>query len=168
MMQEETRLPRNGKEFILFLFTISFISVNTIAPLIMGFQFGFTKEVYMAALKTIPFILIVVLLIVPFIVEPISNKLVGKFTQPTDSFNSVTLFHTFFSVIMMSLMMTVIGNWIGTQSITLDPIKSFFYNWPRNFTIAFFIENLVAQPLARLVMTVLHKYQAQQKELTEA
>ncbi len=31
-MHEETRLPRNGKEFALFLGIISILSVNIIAP----------------------------------------------------------------------------------------------------------------------------------------
>ena len=65
-MQEETRMPQNGKEFILFLAVISIISVNTIAPLIMALQFRFTKAVYLQTLKTIPFMWIIVVLIVPF------------------------------------------------------------------------------------------------------
>lgn len=167
-MQEETRMPRSGKEFLLFLAIISLISVNTIAPLIMGFQFGFTMDVYQAALKTMPFIWVVVVLIVPFVVEPIANKLVHKFTEPTDSFNSVTLFHVFFSVLLMSILMTVIGTWVGTRQITLDPIRSFFYNWPRNFCIAFFIEMLVAQPIARFAMKTLHKFQAKKSNLAKS
>lgn len=159
-MQEETRMPQNGKEFILFLAVISIISVNTIAPLIMALQFGFTKAVYLQTLKTIPFMWIIVVLIVPFIVEPIVNKLMPKFVQPTDSFNAVTLFHIFFSVLIMSILLTVIGTWVGTRNISMEPIKNFFYNWPRNFTIAFFIELVVAQPLARLAMTLIHKQRA--------
>lgn len=159
-MKEETRMPQNGKEFILFLAVISIISVNTIAPLIMALQFGFTKAVYLQTLKTIPFMWIIVVLIVPFIVEPIVNKLMPKFTQPTDSFNATTLFHIFFSVLIMSILLTVIGTWVGTRSISIEPIKTFFYTWPRNFTIAFFIELLVAQPLARLAMALIHKQRA--------
>lgn len=159
-MKKETRMPQNGKEFILFLAVISIISVNTIAPLIMALQFGFTKAVYLQTLKTIPFMWIIVVLIVPFIVEPIVNKLMPKFTQPTDSFNAATLFHIFFSVLIMSVLLTVIGTWVGTRSISMEPIKTFFYTWPRNFTIAFFIELLVAQPLACLAMALIHKQRA--------
>ena len=159
-MKEETRMPQNGKEFILFLAVISIISVNTIAPLIMALQFGFTKAVYLQTLKTIPFMWIIVVLIVPFIVEPIVNKLMPKFIQPTDSFNAATLFHIFFSVLIMSILLTVIGTWVGTKTISMEPIKTFFYTWPRNFTIAFFIELLVAQPLACLAMALIHKQRA--------
>lgn len=167
-MQEETRMPRSGKEFLLFLAVISIISVITIASLIMGFQFCFTIDVYKMALKTISFMWLFVVLIVPFVVEPIANKLVQKFTEPTDSFNSVTLFHIFFSVLIMSILLTVIGNWVGTRHITLEPIKSFFYHWPRNFCIAFFIEMLVAQPLARFAMKTLHKFQAKKSNLAKS
>ena len=31
---------------------------------------------------------------------------------------------------------------------------------PRNFCVAFFIETLIAQPIARMAMTGLHKYQS--------
>ncbi|WP_404331908.1 hypothetical protein [Mesobacillus maritimus] len=55
-MQGETRLPRNGREFIVFLAIVSILSVNTIAPLIMGFEFGFSKEVHLNTLKVIPFV----------------------------------------------------------------------------------------------------------------
>ena len=161
-MQEETRLPRNGKEFLLFLGIISIISVNTIAPIIMGLQFGFTMDVYKMALQTIPFVWLVVIVLIPFVVEPIANKLVAKFTAPTDSFNSVTLFHTLISVLMMSIILSVVAAWIGTRSISMEPITGFFYNWPRNFCVAFFIEGLIAQPIARLAMQGLHKYQARQ------
>ncbi|MBM6615875.1 hypothetical protein JTF06_13370 [Desemzia sp. RIT804] len=164
-MQEETRLPKNGKEFILFLGIISIISVNTIAPTIMGLQFGFTMDVYKAALKTMPFIWLIVLVLIPFIVEPIANKLVAKFTAPTDSFNSVTLFHTLFSVLMMSIILSVVAAWVGTRTISMEPITNFFYAWPRNFAVAFFIESLIAQPIARLAMKGLHKYQAKQSKI---
>lgn len=159
-MQQETRLPRNGKEFLLFLGIISFISVNTIAPTIMGLQFGFTMDVYKSTLKTIPFMWLIVLVLIPFVVEPIANKLVAKFTASTDSFNSVTLFHTLFSVLMMSVILSVVGAWVGTRSISMEPITGFFYNWPRNFCVAFFIETLIAQPIARMAMKGLHKYQS--------
>lgn len=164
-MQEENRLPRNGKEFLLFLGIISIISVNTIAPMIMGLQFGFTMDVYKMALQTIPFVWLVVLVLIPFVVEPIANKLVKKFTAPTDSFNSVTLFHTLFSVLVMSIILTVVAAWIGTRSISMEPIVGFFHHWPSNFAVAFFIESLIAQPIARLAMQALHKYQAKQSKV---
>lgn len=131
----------------------------------MGLQFGFTMDVYKMALQTIPFIWLIVLVLIPFIVEPIANKLVAKFTAPTDSFNSVTLFHTLFSVILMYVILTVVGTWVGTRTISMEPITNFFHHWPSNFGVAFFIESLIAQPIARLAMKSLHKYQAKRSEV---
>ena len=53
--------------------------------------------------------------------------------------------------------MTVIGTWIGSRHISMEPITHFIYKWPRNFGLAFFIELLVAQPIARFVITQMHK-----------
>ncbi|MGM9931203.1 MULTISPECIES: hypothetical protein [Bacillaceae] len=39
------------------------------------------------------------------------------------------------------------------------PIENFFYIWPRNFCIAFWVEALIAQPIARQAMKKLHKRQ---------
>jgi hypothetical protein len=44
--------------------------------------------------------------------------------------------------------------------VSLKPIQSFFYSWPRNFFIAFWVEALIAQPIARFAMKKLHASQA--------
>jgi len=157
-IHEETRLPRGGKEFILFLAIISIISVNTIAPLIMAFKFGFNKDVYFDTLQVIPFVWICVILLVPFVVNPIVTKLVKKSAGPTDGFNARVLFTILFSVSI--ILLTIIGSWIGMGEISLEPFRTFFYDWPRNFFIAFWIEMLIAQPIARLAMKKLHASQA--------
>lgn len=45
-MHAEVRLPHNGKEGVIFMLIISIISVNTIAPIIVGLERGFSKKVY--------------------------------------------------------------------------------------------------------------------------
>ncbi len=82
-MHEETRLPRKGKESLLFLGIISILSVNIIPPLIMGFRFGLSKEIYVETLRVIPFVWIYVILLVTLVANPIVNKLVQKFIEPT-------------------------------------------------------------------------------------
>ncbi|PAV31614.1 hypothetical protein CIL05_02865 [Virgibacillus profundi] len=159
-MHEETRLPRNGKEFILFLAIISVLSVNIIAPIIMGFEFGFKKETYVNTLQVIPFVWICVILLVTLVANPIVSKLVPKFVKPTDGFNARILFNILFSVTILSILLTVIGSWIGMREISLEPIQTFFYAWPRNFFIAFWVEMLIAQPIARFAMKKLHESQA--------
>ncbi|MDE6149570.1 MAG: hypothetical protein K2F81_05680 [Ruminococcus sp.] len=57
----------------------------------------------------------------------------------------------------MSIFLTVIGTWIGSRHISIEPIKMFFYKWPRNFAISFAVELLIAQPIARKVMLEMHK-----------
>lgn len=155
-MHAATSFPRNGKEFLLFLATISIISVNTIGPLIMGFEFGFSKDVYLETLKVLPFIWIVVVLLVPFIVNPLVTKVSAKFVGETDGYNARILFTVLFSVTTLSIILTIVGTWIGMKEISMEPIENFFYKWPRNFFIAFWIELLVAQPIARFVMRKLH------------
>jgi len=158
-MNVETRLPRNGKEFALFLAIISIISVNIIAPLIMGFEFRFEWQVYIETLKVLPFIWVCVVLLVTLVANPIVGKLLPKFVKPTDSFNAQVLFNILFSVTILSILLTVIGSWIGMREISWEPIQTFFYSWPRNFFIAFWVEVLIAQPIARFAMKKLHASQ---------
>lgn len=168
-MENETRLPRNGKEFLLFLGVISIISVNIIAPTIMAFEFGgMSKEVYMMALKTMPFIWICVVLLEGLLVGPLVEKLVAKFTKPTDSFNAHIVFNLLFSVTILSFFLTIIGTWIGTRTISLDPIRHLFLSWPRNFFIAFWVEALIAQPIARFVMRKFHEKQSKTAKVKAA
>ena len=61
------------------------------------------------------------------------------------------------TVLLMSVFLTVLGTWIGSRQITPDPIRQFFYKWPRNFAISFAVEACIAQPIARWVMSRLHK-----------
>ena len=163
-MHGETRLPQNGKEFALFIEIISILSVNIIAPLIMGFEFGFSKKVYFDTLQVIPFIWICVILFVTLVSNPIVNKLIQKFIEPNDGFNARILFTILFSVTILSILLTVIGSWIGMREISLEPIQTFFYNWPRNFFIAFWVEVLIAQPIARFIMKKIHASQARKSE----
>lgn len=161
-MHSEKRLPRNGKEFAIFLGIISIISVNIIAPLIMGFEFGFSKETYFNTLKVIPFMWLIVIFLVTSVSRPLVGKLVNLFSLETDGFNAKVLFNILISVTILSILLTIIGTWVGTKEISMEPFHHFFYQWPRNFFIAFWVEMLIAQPAARFVMKKLHEIQAQE------
>jgi len=152
------KLPRNKKEFALFLAIISVISVNIIAPLITFFEIGFSITIWKNVLEVIPFIWLSVICLV-LLTYNIADKLTKRIVDDSDSFNAHVIINTLCSVFIMSLFLTIIGSWIGNKSISLDPIKFFFYKWPRNFTISFFIELLIAQPFARFVMLKLHQLQ---------
>lgn len=163
-MHTETRLPRNGKEGIIFLLLISIISVNTIAPIIIGLERGFSKEVYLDTLKIIPIMWIIVILSVRLVAGPIVRKLLPIFTGQTDGFNARILLNTLLNVTVLSILLSIIGTWVGMKQISLEPFKNFLHIWPRNFGIAFWIELLVAQPIARFAMKKLHSRQAYKAE----
>lgn len=163
-MHGDTRLPRNAKEGILFLLIISIISVNTIAPIIVGLELGFSKEVYIDTLKIIPFMWIIVVLLVRLVAGPVVGKVMPKFMGQTDGFNARVLFNALLNVTVLSILLSIIGTWVGTKQISLEPFKNFLHIWPRNFGIAFWIELLVAQPIARFAMKTLHASQERKTE----
>ncbi|CAH1207425.1 hypothetical protein PAECIP111892_02889 [Paenibacillus auburnensis] len=159
-MLQETRLPRNKQEGLLFLLIVSLISVNTIAPTIVGLERGFSKEVYLDTLQILPVMWIIVVLLVKFVAGPIVGRLLPKFVGQTDGFNARVLFNIVLNVLVLSLILSIIGTWVGTKQISLEPFRSFLHIWPRNFGVAFWIEMIIAQPIARFAMKLLHAKQA--------
>lgn len=149
------KLPRNKKEFALFLAIISVISVNIIAPLITCFEAGFSLYVYRDVLSVLPFIWLSVIAIVLLTYIP-AEKMTEKIVDKKDSFRSHIVVNILCTVFLMSILLTVVGTWIGTRSITWEPIRMFFYKWPRNFAISLFVEMCIAQPIARFVIYRLH------------
>lgn len=151
------KLPRNKKEFALFMAVISIISVNIIAPLITCFEFGFHIYVWADALKALPFIWLSVIALVLITYMP-AEWLTSRIVSKDDSFNAHIVVNILCTVFLMSIFLTVIGTWIGGRHISLEPIKMFFYKWPRNFAISFAVELLIAQPIARFVLFKLHTF----------
>lgn len=164
IMYKEARLPQNAKEGILFLLIVSIISVNTIAPIIMGLERGFSKGNYLETLKIIPFMWIIVVLLVKLVAGPLVGKVMPKFVGKTDGFNTRVLLNIFLNVTVLSILLTIIGTWVGTKQISLEPFQNFFHSWFRNFGVAFWIELLIAQPIARFAMVKIHARQANQTQ----
>lgn len=158
-MYKENRLLQNAKESILFLLIVSIISVNTIAPIIMWAVRGFTFDVYLETLKIIPLMWVIVVLLVKLVAGPLTGSMIPRFTGETDGFNARILLNTLMNVTVLSVLLTIIGTWVGTGRISLEPFQTFFASWFRNFGVAFWIELLVAQPVARLVMRKIHEKQ---------
>lgn len=156
------KLPRNKKEFALFMGVISIISVNIIAPLITCFEAGFHLYIWADALKIMPFIWLSVIALVLITYKP-AEWLTAKIVSKDDSFNSHIIINILCTVFLMSIFLTVIGTWIGMRHISIEPIRMFFYKWPRNFAISFGVELLIAQPIARLVMLKLHQHSDSKK-----
>ncbi|KUP25962.1 hypothetical protein [Paenibacillus sp. DMB5] len=159
-MYRENRLPQSPKESLIFMLIISIISVNTIAPIITGLQFGFSMKNYLETLKVIPIMWIIVILLVSFVAGPLVGRVMPKFVGQTDGFNARILLNTLLNVTVLSILLTIIGTWVGTKQISLEPFQHFFYSWFRNFGVAFWIELVIAQPIARFVMKKLHSKQA--------
>ena len=157
-MEFRMKLPRNKKEFALFMAVISIISVNIIAPLITFFEMGFELRVWADTLRVIPFIWLAVIALVLLTYKP-AEWLTNRVVKEGDSFAPHILINILFTVLLMSVFLTVIGTWIGSRRVSLDTIRLFFYKWPRNFSISFFVEACIAQPIARLVMLKLHQRQ---------
>ena len=155
-MEFYRKLPRNKKEFALFMIVISLISVNIIAPLITCFELEFSLDAWAGAVRVIPFIWISVILLVLATYKP-AEWLTGKIVDKNDSFGAHIVVNILCTVFLMSIFLTIIGTWIGSGAISMDPICMFFYKWPRNFTISFVVEACIAQPAARFVMLRLHR-----------
>jgi len=149
------RLPRNGREVPMFLLIVSLISVNIIAPLITMLQAGFSFDVWRHTLTIMPFVWAIVIICVLLTNGP-AKWLTNKIISPTDSFNAHIVVELLFNVLLMSIIMTIIGTWIGMRHISWTPFEQFFYLWPRSFTIAFAVEILVAHPVAHFVMHHYH------------
>lgn len=150
------KLPRSKKEFALFMAVISIISVNIVAPLITFFEVGFHLSSWADTLNVMPFIWLVVIALVLITYKP-AERLTALVVKEGDSFGSHVLINIMFTVFLMSIFLTVIGTWIGSRHLSLDPIRLFFYKWPRNFAISFCVEACIAQPIARFVMLKLHQ-----------
>jgi hypothetical protein len=155
-MDFHMKLPRNGKEFPLFIAVISILSVNIIAPLITCFEFGFHLSVWVDVLQVIPFIWLSVIALVLLTYKP-AEWLTRKIIDKGDSFNAHIVVNILCTVLLMSIFLTVIGTWIGSRQISIEPVRLFFHKWPRNFAISFAVEALFAQPIARFVMLKLHQ-----------
>lgn len=149
------KLPRNKKEFVLFLLIISILSVNIIAPLITFLEVGFSKESYLNTLKVIPIIWIFVVILVLLTHNP-AEKITQKIIHKDDSYRSVLTVNILVNVFLMSIFMTIIGTWIGSRSVNFDVFHNYLNVWPRNFTLAFGVELLIAQPIARFVLYKIH------------
>lgn len=121
----------------------------------ISLEFGkFDTEVLLIVLKSLPLVWIIAMLLETVIVGRIAEKMVHTFSDTTDGFNAKMLFTIFFTVIGMSLIMTIIGAMLG-NGISLASFAALSH-WPRNFSIALFCELLIAQPPARFVMKTLH------------
>ena len=153
-----TKLPQNKKEFALFLAVISVISVNIIAPIITCLEIGFSVRNWFKVIRILPMLWPSVIAVVLITYKP-AEWLTSKIITQGDSFRAVITINILCSVFFISILLTIIGSWIGTKSISMEPFRNFVHIWPRNIAIAFAVEALIAQPIARQVMVLIHNRQ---------
>ncbi|RIE01707.1 DUF2798 domain-containing protein [Cohnella faecalis] len=166
-MNQEARLPRNGKEGALYGAIICTLTVLLMTSLNIILAAGeLNAAVALTILKSLPIIWVIVMIIEPVLIGRIAEKLVGKFTEPTDSFNAKILFRILFTVLGMSVSMTLIGDMVG-NGFSSEIFSRFLGNWPRNFLIALIAESLVIQPIARLAMVKLHAAQDKRSQAVQ-
>jgi hypothetical protein len=165
-MDFHMKLPRDKKGFALFILIVSFISVNTIAPIITFAEVGFGMETWFNVLRIFPVLWPTVIVIVLLVNKP-ASALRNRVMRPGDSFHPTVTIDILCNVLLLSVALSVIGFWIGTGRISMEPITGFFGRWPRNFTIALFIEMLIAQPIARAVLQKYHERADQRAASTE-
>ncbi|MFZ8763390.1 hypothetical protein ACWOEG_01490 [Enterococcus diestrammenae] len=137
-----------------FVAIVSVLLVNIIAPLITCFEMGVRLATWRQTLEVLPFIWLVVILLVLLTHEP-ASKLTAKVIGKGDRFAAQMIVNCLIIVVMMSIILTVVATWIGMRQFSLMPIEQFFL-WPRNFSISFFVELCIAQPLARFVLYKKH------------
>lgn len=159
----ENRLPRSAKEGFLYGFIIctltSFVMANMNIAIAMG---GLSTVSIIAALKMWPIFLVLGLLVERFIAGKFASKMMDIFATKTDSFNAYILFNTFFTVIGMSITMTILGSLVGSN-FNFAVLKKFPINWPRSFSVVLFLELIIVHPIARKVMVIIHSNQDKNK-----
>ncbi|MDR0522927.1 MAG: hypothetical protein LBG62_00670 [Candidatus Methanoplasma sp.] len=149
------KLPRDKREFALFLIIISLISVNVIAPAISFCEAGLSADTYFGALAIMPAVWAAVVAVVLLTHRP-AEWLARKTVRERDGFRAAIAKNTACTVLLISIAMTVIGAWIAMGSVDPGAIEAFPYRWPRNFAIALCVELFLAQPVARMAVERLH------------
>lgn len=156
-MQQDKRLPHNGKEGLLYgsiIVTITVLLMSSYSVLL--YTDHFTMETMWMILKIMPVMWIMAMVLEGAVVGRIAESLTGKLTKHSSSFHKKTLLRIVFTVIGMSVAMTFIGDMVA-NGFHDELFSNWLANWPRNFLIVLMAESLLIQPLARLAMVKLHE-----------
>ena len=145
-------MPRNKKEELVFGICICAIMVFFMGLLNISIHQGnFNLESIKTNFIAFPLTFIIAFILENVAIGKVNHMLLGKFVNRSDSKNSFILFNCFFIVTMMSLIMTIIGGFLGGDNAQTI-FSEFFIRWPRNFCAAFFLNLLIAGPISRLLL----------------
>lgn len=156
----DSRLPWSKREGLLYGSIIALITAFIMATFNIAQTHGrLDADVLYMSLTTLPVIWAAVMILMVSVVERVSDEGVRRFTDPTDGFNTRIVFKIIFCVTMMSAIMSFLGPFIGevlSGNITWACADEWIARWPTNFFVAFWVEMLIAQPVARSVMKRMH------------
>lgn len=158
---EELRVPWSNKEGVLYggviailtsLIMCTFNSVKTAGEL--------TVDSVVEGLVCVPFVWACVMVLMTFVIGRVADWFVRKYTMPADSFYTKIVFNIIPCVMLTSAIMTLVGPEIGCilgeGALSIDPVYAWPESWAINFFVAFWVEMVFAQPVARSVMK--HKH----------
>lgn len=145
-------MPTNKKENLIFGFCICAIMVFFMGLINISIHLGkFNLESIKTNIIAFPITFIIAFILENLVIGKINHMLLGKFVNKSDSKNAYILFNCFFIVTLMSLIMTIIGGFLGGDNAQTI-FSEFFIRWPRNFCAAFFLNLLIAGPISRFIL----------------
>ena len=168
---QENRLPQNSKEGLLYGAVIAGITAFIMCAINVSLGAGrIDGQVIISIIYSFPLFFVLAMLMEHFVAGPFAEFMCRKFGGETDGFNACILFRIVFTVLGMSFIMTwlglIYGELVSAGTVTTQVFTDFLLAWPRNFFLAFWIEILIAQPIARKVMKTVHA-RKQRSEIIE-
>jgi hypothetical protein len=167
---QEFRLPWNAREGIIYGCVIAALSSLIIGGYNVYDNMGYTLDTFgdFAARYIViwPVMFLVAFTLANTVVGWGAKKIVHRYIGPEDSSNAYLCFNLIACVLLMSVILTFLGGLVGetigyllggTPIDVMELIENWPRIWPRNFCIAFWVEMLIAQPAARMVMVRMHK-----------
>ena len=130
---------------------------------------GYTLDTFTDFLATYiviwPVMFLVAFTLANTVVGWCAKRIVKRYIGPEDSSNAYICFNIIACVLLMSVILTFLGGLVGEtigfilggpQMDVLGLAANWINIWPRNFCIAFWVEMLIAQPVARRAMYRMH------------
>lgn len=157
---EELRFPRNAREGLLYGGLIAAITGYVMMTFNMVKSSGYVDADMIAdTVIALPLLWVAIMLIMSLFVGRVSDAVVRRVLSPSDSANVRIVANIVVCVSLMSVIMTAVGPAVGSIPggfLNLSGFEDWLSNWPVNFCVAFWVEMLLAQPLARTVMKRMH------------
>ncbi len=165
----DNRLPHNPREGIVYGCVIASISSLLIGGYNVYDNMSYSLDTFgdfaIRYLTIWPVMFLIAFVLANTVVGHIAGWIVNRFSAPTDSINSRIVLNIIACVTLMSLILTFLGGLVGetigsllggSEVDVMGLIDNWPKIWPRNFCIAFWVEMLIAQPVARRVMVWAH------------